>query len=170
MSTDYNVWKMKLGKQGGYLLFVFLLLFLLSISFVTSVPTAPTAPTYISNTTYTSGVVNRSNDTKGTITTITLSATQQDYKWKAYVGNVSGKLALANAAGTAIYDWNTGTPRGEVYISRFSNINWNTINCADQSSINTEQAGLGMSSSAMDNINATFNYTTHASFDVGTTT
>jgi hypothetical protein len=169
MNKKNNIWRLNIGRNEGYFLLVLLLLFLLSVSFAASVPTAPVPPTYISNTTYTSGTVNRSNDTKGTITTITLSATQQDYKWKAYVGNVSGKLALANAAGTAIYDWNMGSPRGEVYISRFSNINWNTINCSNQSTINTEQTGIGMSSSAMDNINATFNHTNHISFDVGTT-
>jgi hypothetical protein len=168
--NDYkSIWNVNIRNSAGYLLFVFLLIFLLSVSFVISVPTAPTTPTYVSNTTYTSGTVNRSMDAKGTITTITLSATQQDYKWKAYVGNVSGKLALSNAGGLAIYDWTSGTPTGEVYVSRFSNINWNNIVCANQTSINAEQIGISMNASSKDSINSTFNYTTHVGFNVGTT-
>jgi hypothetical protein len=168
MNKNDNIWKMNFGKTEGYFLLVLVLLFLLSVSYVASVPSSPVV-NYISNTTYTSGLWNRSVDAKGTITTVTVSATQQDYKWKAYVGNVSGKLALANAAGTAIYDWTTGSPNGEIYVSRFSNINWGTINCTNQTSINAEQTAIGMSGSAMDSINATFNYTNHAPFDVGTT-
>jgi len=164
-----NVWRLSIGKSDSFLILVIVLIFLISVSFASSVPTAPVAPTYVSNTTYTSGIVNRSIDAKGTITTITMSATQQDYKWKAYVGNVSGKLALANANGVAIYDWNTGTVTGEVYVSRFSNINWGSVNCVDQPSINAEQTGISMSSSAADSINATFNATNHRAFNVSTT-
>jgi hypothetical protein len=168
MDQNKNIWRLNVKKSDVYLVFIVLLLFLLTVSFAVSVPSAPLI-TYVSNTTYTSGIVNRSVDAKGTITTLTLSATQQDYKWKAYVGNVSGKLALADANGVAIYDWNTGTPTGEIYVSRFSNINWNNINCADQTSINNEQIGISMSATSADSINATFNATNHLPFDVGTT-
>ena len=164
--NDYkNIWNVNIRKSSGYLLFVLLLVFLLSVSFVVSLPTAPVAPTYISNTT--SGLVNRSIDAKGTITTVTLSSTQQDYKWKAYVGNVTGKLALSNAGGQAIYDWTSGTPTGEVYVSRFSSITWASIACADQTAINNEQTGISMGTGIRDNINATFNYTTHTPFLTG---
>jgi hypothetical protein len=169
MNKNTNVWNVNIRKTGGYLLLIAILVLLLSVSFVASVPTAPLPPTYISNTTYTSGLTNRSNDIKGTITTIVLSATQQDYKWKAYVGNVSGTLALADANGNAIYNWVSATATGEIYVSRFSNINWNNAACADNAAVNTEQNGLSMSGSAKDNINSTFNYTTHFAFQVGTT-
>jgi len=168
MNETGNIWKLNLKKSDGYVVLIAILLFLLTVSFATSLPSASIV-NYVSNTTYTSGLQNRSTDAKGTITTVTLSATQQDYKWKAYVGNVSGTLALADASGDAIYDWNLGTPMGEVYVSRFSNINWNSIGCADQTSINTEQTGISMSAGAADSINATFNATNHASFNVSTT-
>jgi len=134
-----------------------------------ALPSAP-AITYHSNSSATSSLQNRSIDEKGTITVVTLSANQQDYKWKAYVGNITGKVALADANAMSIYDWNLGTAGGgEVYVSRFSNINWNSVNCADQTSINTEQTGISMSATAADSINATFNATNHASFNVSTT-
>jgi len=149
--------------------FIGLLGILLLSRFAFALPSAPSI-NYISNSSSTSGLQNRSIDEKGTITVITLDANQQDYKWKAYVGNISGKVALDDAGGKSIYDWDLGTAGGgEVYVSRFSNINWNTINCADQPSINAEQLGLSMSGSASDSINATFNETTHRSFNVSTT-
>jgi hypothetical protein len=131
----------------------------------------PSAPgiTYVANSSAVSGLVNRSTDAQGTITTIQLSANQQDYKWKAYVGNVSGKVALDNANGQSIYDWNLGTAGGgEVYVSRFSNISWNSIVCANAASIAVEHAGLGISGSSADSINATFNYTNHKPWTVAT--
>ncbi|MGV8085990.1 MAG: hypothetical protein ACP5N1_00010 [Candidatus Woesearchaeota archaeon] len=158
----------KIEKIGIYLFFTMLIIFLLSISLVVAIPAAPLV-NYVSNTSYTSGLTNRSTDVKGTITTITLSANQQDYKWKAYVGNVTGRLVLDDSSGQSIYDWSTGVVAGEVYVSRFSNIDWSSIACADQTSINTEQTGLSMSLTVKDNINATFNYTTHSPFTVGTT-
>ncbi len=167
MSNYKSIWDVNIRKSGANLLLIVLLIFLLSISFVASVPSAPVI-TYSSNTTYTSGIVNRSTDAKGTITTITLDSKQQDFKWKAYVGNVSGTLALANAGGTSIYDWAAGTPTGEVYISRFSNINWASIDCAIAASWNAEHTALGITGTASDSINATFNYTTHAAVTVGT--
>lgn len=134
-----------------------------------ALPSAPSI-TYVSNSTSTSSLQNRSVDEKGTITVVTLDANQQDYKWKAYVGNITGKVALDDANGMSIYDWNLGTAGGgEVYVSRFSNINWNNISCANQTSIDTEQIGVSMGAGASDSISATFNETTHRDFNVSTT-
>jgi hypothetical protein len=168
MKNNKNINAVGLKKSGIYLLLAVLVIYLLSISLVVAVPASPSI-TYVSNTTYSAGLVNRSSDAKGTITTLTLSSNQQDYKWKAYVGNVTGRLVLDDASGDSIYDWSTGVVAGEVYVSRFSNINWNSIACVNQASIDTEQTGLSMSSIVKDNINATFNYTNHVAFDVGTT-
>lgn len=134
-----------------------------------ALPSAPSIQ-YHSNSTSASSLQNRSMDEKGTITVVTLSANQQDYKWKAYVGNITGKVALSDGNAMSIYDWNLGTAGGgEVYVSRFSNINWNNISCANQASIDAEQTGISMSLSAADSINATFNETNHRSFNVSTT-
>ena len=168
MNNYKNIWNVNIRRSRGYLILVAILVFLSTVSFVVSVPSAPVI-TYISNTTYTSGIVNRSTDVKGTITTVVLTSTQQDYKWKAYVGNVSGTLALSDASGKAIYDWSSGTALGEVYVSRFSNINWNSVSCAIQTSIDNEETGISMATSIKDNINSTFNATNHVTFSVGTT-
>jgi hypothetical protein len=102
---------------------------------------------------------------------LTLSANQQNYKWKAYVGNVTGTLALDDANGYSIYNWNLGNSSGgEVYVSRYSSINFNSISCANQTAVNNDQTVTGMSSASADSINNKFNATTHRSFNVSTTT
>jgi hypothetical protein len=148
--------------------FIGLLSVLILSRFVFALPSAPIV-TYVSNGSAASGLTNRTMDASGTITVITMSSNQQDYKWKAYVGNITGKVALDDANGKSIYDWDLGVGTGgEVYVSRFGDINWANVTCVNQASIDTEQTGLSMPSSSKDNINSTFNYTTHADFTVGT--
>src|SRR3989338_1068820 len=59
----------------------------------------------ISNTTNTPGAGGLINTSGGSITTINLNGTTQNVRWKAFVGNVSGKLALEDSSGNAVYDW-----------------------------------------------------------------
>jgi Na+-transporting NADH:ubiquinone oxidoreductase subunit NqrB len=99
-----------------------------------------------------------------------LSAIQQNQHWKAYVGNVTGSLTLDDAANYTIYDWNLATITGNVFASRFNNVSWTNITCAPISLINTESAFNNMTLADSDRINATFNYTAHAQFDVATNT
>ncbi len=126
---------------------------------------------YISNTTKNASIADFRNDSKGTITTVLLTTIQQDIKWKAYVGNVSGTLVLRDADDFSIYEWASGgAPDGEVYITRNNSIDWGSIKCANQTSITNEETALGHSSSAADNINFTFSSNYHQQFDVGETT
>ena len=138
-------------------------------SLVNSLPAGPVI-TYVTNTTVAPFSSNRSIDEKGTITVITLASTQQDYKWKAYVGNVSGMLSLDDGTSYTIYDWSLGTPTGEVYVTRASTVSWANISCATQTMIDAEEAGVGVSSAATDSINSTFVATIHKTLLVGTKT
>lgn len=151
--------------------YAMILLFIITATlfFVVDVSAAPASPqiVYVTNSTYTATSVNRSMDAKGTITVLTMTLNQQDYKWKAYVGNVSGTLALDDADALSIYDWSLTSINGEVYVSRASSVSWANVSCVDQAVINTEQTAMGMTSNARDNINSTFNYTTHRSFLIG---
>jgi len=155
-------------KHETKLFFLGLLAILLLSSVIHALPVGPII-NYAYNSTAITVISNRSQDAKGTITVLTLSSNQQDYKWKAYVGNVSGKLALDDANGKSIYDWSMGGgATGKVFVSRSSGINWANVSCVNQSVIDSEESALGMPSSAIDNINRTFNYTAHKSFLVGT--
>jgi len=104
----------------------------------------------------------------GTISYITVNITQQNTRWKAYVGNVSGTLALQDGSNHSIYDWNLLIPTGELYATRVNEtINWNNIRCANATDIFNEQDNLSFTSAQEDNINKTFNYTQHSLFYTG---
>jgi len=137
---------------------------------VLAVPAGPSSINYISNTTAAASTNNnRTIDIKGTITTVVMNLNQQDYKWKAYVGNITGGLTLADATGKSIYDWSPANITGEVFVTRYSNtVNWGSVSCVNQSVIDNEQSAMGMSPGVVDNINNTFNGTTHKNFLVGT--
>src|SRR3989344_4000646 len=147
-------------RRSGLAALIVLVLLLSSIilyeNIVNADPEGATV-TYVSNTTKNSTTPGSRNDSKGTITTILLSTTQQNIKWKAYVGNVSGTLVLRDADDYSIYEWAAGgSPDGEVYITRNSTVTWSTIQCANDTSITDEQNTLGHSATASDNINNTF--------------
>jgi hypothetical protein len=125
--------------------------------------------TYISNTSKVASSPDSRTDNKGTITTILLATIQQNIKWKAYVGNVSGTLVLRDADSYSIYEWPSGgDPDGEVYMTRNTSLDWNSIQCANLTQIANEQTALGHAATAVDNINNTFHYRIHEPFDVGT--
>ncbi|MGV8150817.1 MAG: hypothetical protein ACP5NV_03765 [Candidatus Woesearchaeota archaeon] len=154
---------------GKIILLVFIV-FVLSISFFSYVNAAPAGPviTYVSNSTAAVSSGNRSQDSKGTITILTMSLNQQDYKWKAYVGNITGGLALDDANARTIYDWSLTSITGEIYATRASSVTWANVSCVTDAIVTSEQTAMGMSVGDRDNINRTFNYTTHRSFLVGT--
>jgi hypothetical protein len=109
------------------------------------------------------------NDSGGRIVTITFALEQQDYAWKAYVGNVSGTFVLQNSNNKSIYEWpSIATATGELYISRNGSLNFSSVACANQGNMSSEQTFLGMGASDSDNINNTFNVTLHRGFIVGT--
>lgn len=138
------------------------------IPFISAAPSGPTI-SYVSNSTFVGGSSNRSQDAKGTITVVTMSLNQQDYKWKAYVGNVTGGLTLDDANAKSIYDWSLSSIAGEIYATRASSaINWANVSCVTQGIIDTEQTAMGMTSALSDSINATFRYNAHRSFLIGT--
>jgi hypothetical protein len=104
----------------------------------------------------------------GTFTTLVLSGTFQTPRWKAYVGNVTGRLALEDSQSRTIYDWDLVTVSGQVYVTRHNNIAWDTISCASEQTILDEQTHLNILTTSTDSINNTFNETIHRSLFIGT--
>lgn len=147
--------------------FLGILALIICSNFLWALPAGPVI-NYVSNSTAATVLTSRNQDEKGTITVIDINSNQQDYKWKAYVGNVTGKLALDDGTANTIYDWTLGTPTGEVYVTRSSSVTWANVTCANDTVIQDEQTALGMLSTDNDNINKTFNYTVHQSIIVGT--
>ncbi|MFC2135541.1 hypothetical protein ACFLTH_13085 [Bacteroidota bacterium] len=105
----------------------------------------------------------------GSFTTLVLNVTQQTPRWKAYVGNVSGDLVLADGSNLKIYDWDVATITGEVYASRNDSITWGSIKCLNNSILASEESYLNISTDGVDSINRTFNETTHKFMWIGGT-
>ena len=168
-----NICKEWIGKDkefyiNGISLVLFILL-LLNI-FVSNVFAVPVGPTIVSNYTVNGSPTVAAQITTygGSFTTLVLNATGEDYRWKAYVGNVSGRLALDDASGKSIYDWTVTSVTGEVYATKNTSIDWSTISCADATLINTEDIAMNMSLNSPDTINKTFINKIHRTFYVGT--
>jgi len=104
----------------------------------------------------------------GTIVTLTIDAIQQDTGWKAYIGNLSGRLVLRNSDSQSIYEWflDESTLSGNIFVTRNDSITWSYIKCANSSIIAAEQTSLGIADSATDSINSTFNASLHSAMVV----
>ncbi len=111
-------------------------------------------------------------DEGGTITTMDMDVIQQNDKWKAYVGNITGALSLDDASGKSIFAWTMAIEdlTGEVYVSRNGSINWDiAVECANLTHIEDEDTYMGFNSSVVDSVNKTFNSTLHPRLVVGIT-
>ncbi len=107
-------------------------------------------------------------DLKGSITTIVMSAVQQNYKWKAYVGNISATFTLDDADDYTIYQWTLDSITGEVYATRSDTApTWSGIGCGDAADKAAEDTALSHDSTRGDSINRTFSTATHKAFNVG---
>lgn len=152
------------------IMFIFLLAALCS-SLLMNMLAAPEGTTIISNTTEYAPISSAASSTTlgGSFTTLVLNTTTQTPRWKAYVGNVTGKFTLDDANSNTIYDWSALSFTGEVFASRSNSVSWSSIECSQDSLIVAEHTALNMTSLQVDNVNRTFNDTIHASFWVGTT-
>ena len=188
--------KLKLRKSGIANTFLAIIGIALILSlFLTAVGAEPSGPTVSieGNPTKAAAAgtkVNSSNATSsvvrspgGMIFTANLQSDQQNTRWKAYVGNVTGTLTLDDASSNTIYQWTLSTVTGEVFSTRASgSINWSGINCTwiADGKINATQ-GITSSNrtpehnenivlshtSPDDNITATFSLANHSSMTVG---
>ena len=127
----------KNGKLDSLLLIVSLIAILsLMLTAVNAAPIGPTVAVLGNQTkaaiaaTKINTTINGTISPGGYIFTTSLDSTQQNTRWKAYVGNVTGTLVLDDASNNRIFAWTLSTVIGEVYATRASgNVNWTGINC-----------------------------------------
>ncbi|MBN1544874.1 hypothetical protein JW898_05440 [Candidatus Woesearchaeota archaeon] len=133
----------------------------------------PTGPDYMTNTSTQSPLPTGGYDLTtggGTITWLNINATTQNPRWKAYVGNISGQLALQDASKNTVYNWNISSMEGEIYSTRKTTlVDWDSISCANLAQIQAEETALNMTSSSEDSIISTFSKKSHAQFYAGLT-
>jgi len=163
------------GKQKAVLI---ALITLTALFFLPTIKGAPVGPTldYISQSESTipsSTLENSANITGGVIAVVNMNVTQQDKHWKAYVGNVSGKLLLEDAQNYSIYEWTLTSVTGEVYATRAGSVNWSNVQCANKTHVNTEMTEMNHTSTytPFDAINITFSdANNHPGFLAGAST
>ncbi len=160
--------KMLYPKKQGIAKIALIGIILILASFLASaVPSGPTV-TVLFNETKQPAAAKIINTSGGTITTIVLNATTQNTRWKAYVGNVTGRLVLDDGNDNTLFDWSLTNVVGEVYTTRFEgSINWSGINCSNQTHIANENVALNHTNKD-DNITTTFNTQVHSGFYTGT--
>jgi len=165
MKTEFTRWIEKSSEL--------LLLSIILFTIFSSVYALPVGPTITFNSTTNGSPAPAAQITTygGSFTTMLLNVTGEAYQWKAYLGNVSGKLALNDANGKAIFDWSVSSVAGEVYASRTGNVDWSSIGCANTPTINSEDSFMNMTTNSNNpaTINKTFVNKVHKSFFVGTT-
>lgn len=163
MKKDDVSWK-------GKMIISLIVLLLIPISYAQLQPNAPDTMTNITSQSPSAEAGYAMTTAGGTITTVNINATTQNPHWKAYVGNISGKLALQDGSSNAVYDWNITSTEGEIYATRKSTIvEWNSITCANTAQIQSEETSLNMTTSSEDSIANTFNKKQHAGFYAGLT-
>lgn len=170
-SVKRRIKMVRIKKHGKYivtpLLILIILIFIPHYAYA-----APAGPDVISirNETASSASATLINTTGGSITTMVLNITTQNLKWKAFVGNVTGSLALEDSAGYSIFDWTLNSVVGEVYATRSADtVSWVDVSCGNMTHITNEETALNHTSNPDDNISATFNAKNHDSFYVGVT-
>ena len=157
--------KNKAASRGLSLLLMLALVSTFMVFLAFALPEGPSI-TYVSNTSKVSGAATlQTGDVKGTITTIILDSESQNQRWKAYVGNVTGKLTLQDVEGYAIYDWTLEANfAGTVFASRNGTVDWSNIACANSTIIESEETTMVHINAADDSITNTFNATDHQWF------
>lgn len=152
-------------KSRNLLAFVLIFGILLSLNLIFAATPEKPGITSINNSTWATSNNGFFNISGGYISTINLDATFQNTRWKAFVGNVTGKYTLDDAAGQTIFDWTFATLQGRVYSTRDSGtVEWGSIGCADATDMNNENSALCHSNISTDNLTRTFNRTDHTAF------
>ncbi len=154
-------------RQAGILLMLVLAVALSSL-FVWGDPTGSSITNPSTDTGPSISPASRA-DSKGTITTMSLSSVQQTVYWKGYVGNVSGSFTLDDSDDFTLYSWDfEGSITGEVYVSTNDTLDWTSVSCASRTQFITSDSNLNILPSMAHN--ETFNVSVHDQLIVGVTT
>jgi hypothetical protein len=130
-------------------------------------PDGPSQVVFVSNETKAANPAFEVNISGGYISTINITAVMQNPRWKAFVGNVTGKFTLDDASGSTIFDWTLATISGQIYATRnSSSLNWPVIACASTANIEDENIAMGHTGQ-QDNLTVTFSSAEHPEFFVG---
>ena len=133
-------------------------------------PSGPDSIDVIRNVTKNTTTTKMLNVSGGRIVTLNVNATVQDIRWKAFVGNVTGKFTLMDPEGATVFDWAIASMTGRIYATANSTaLSWANVNCSNTTHLETENVRMNHTRSD-DNISITFNASgekNHSEFYVG---
>ncbi len=176
---------------------LFASLLILIASFVASDSAVPQGPNVI-NVTESGRYFNSSEPypieaKAGNVTALTITHTRVTEAWQGYYGNITGTITLDDGVNETMYMWDIPDPKGEIYASNGSSVDWPNVYCMNLShkrpnngtgdttesgvifyNINMTQIELnfGINLTDKDGLNETFNdtYTSTTGFEVGAVT
>ncbi len=153
-------------KLVGLLLVIALLFSLLLLFRVEAAdPGGPDSVEILRNVTKNTTATKMVNISGGRIAHLDINATIQNPRWKAFVGNVTGKFTLMDPEESVVFDWTITSITGRIYAtSNYSALTWATVNCSNITHLETENIRFNHTR-ADDNITKTFNATLNASND-----
>lgn len=102
----------------------------------------------------------------GNTTEINLVSNQLSTSWQGVHGNLSGEIVLQTGDEQRFYNWSIGNITGQIYASRAADVNFATVDCADDSIVAQEDTYLGIVGSS-EAVNNTFLNQSHPSFRTG---
>jgi hypothetical protein len=122
-------------------------------------PVSPDDIDLIRNVTKNATTAEFVNISGGRIAVLNVNATIQNPRWKAFVGNVTGKFTLDDPEGSTVFDWTISSITGRIYAtSNYSALSWSTTNCSNITHLENENYRFNHTR-ADDNITKTFNAT-----------
>ena len=154
-------------KTSELSVIIIISLSLLFINFISAaIPEGPDVLNITANETKPTVSAKMINQTGGNISTLNLTATMKNARWKGFVGWVTGSFTLDDSDGSTLFDWTLSSITGRVYATRNSStVLWANINCSNITAIETENVDMNQTS-ANDNISATFNATYNATNNI----
>lgn len=160
--------KSKIGVSPKFIKFCLFFVILVAIALILKsgfVNADPAGATINSNSSASTPVYAPGSLTNpgGSINTVVFDVVQQNDKWKAYIGNITGSLTLDDGNGFTIFQWAmaAGDITGEVYAARSNSVDWSIINCSNVTTVENEDSAIGFTGASIDNINRTFNESIH---------
>ena len=166
--------------------FVFAMILLVSV-FVQGVVPSGASVNQIQNSTAPNDPAGAQQAVAGNVTEVNLNGYSSTQSWQGYYGNVTGTIQLSDGGNNVLYNWSDTNPKGEIYSSTISNVDWTNIQCFNftakgtfESDVSnrggTSQYGLNLTQlqdnfsipyDAVDSVNKTFNLNgsgNHATF------
>lgn len=129
-----------------YALILFGLMAFAQFAFVAAHPSGADVQSVVNSSSMTAANADSNEAIAGNVTELILYGKSNTQAWTGYYGNVSGVIQLGDGSDNIMYNWTLANPRGEVYASTNSSVEWTYLQCFNFTAdgthgVDTAQAG-----------------------------